>query len=129
PVPPRDSGMFLYGGQQMLAGRAMYLDYWDHKPPLIFAVNALGLLLGGGSMLGVYALEALALALAVVLSYAALKPAFGRPAAFFATAAWSASLAFVINGNQIEEWALPLQFGVLYAFMLGERRERGGWPL
>lgn len=129
PVPPRDSGMFLYGGQQMNAGRTMYLDYWDHKPPLIFAINALGLRLGGGAMLGVYALEALALAAAVALSYAALKPACGAPAAFFGTALWSVALTFAINGNQIEEWALPLQFGVLYAFTLGERRARGGWPL
>ena len=129
PVPPRDSGMFLYGGQRLNQGDALYVDFWDHKPPLIFALNALGLRLGGGSMLGVYALEALVLAAAVALSYAALKRSFGALPAFFATAAWVAALAFVINGNQIEEWALPLQFGVLFAFVAGERRARGGWPL
>jgi 4-amino-4-deoxy-L-arabinose transferase-like glycosyltransferase len=129
PVPPRDSGMFLYGGQLLNQGGALYLDFWDHKPPLIFVLNALGLWLGGGSMLGVYALQALTLAAAVLLSYALLKRAFAALPAAFATAAWVAALAFVINGNQIEEWALPLQFGLLYAFVLGEQRARGGWPL
>jgi hypothetical protein len=129
PIPPRDSGMFLYGGQQLNAGRALYTDIWDHKPPLIFAINALGLRLGGGSMHGVYALEAVALAAAVAFSYATLRRIFGRGAAAFGTAGWAAALAFVINGNQIEEWALPLQFGVLLLFVLGERRPRGGWPL
>ena len=129
PIPPRDSGMFLYGGQLMNQGGVLYLDFWDHKPPLIFVLNALGLRLGGGSMLGVYGLQALALAAAVVLSYVLLKRTFGALPAVFATAAWVAALAFVVNGNQIEEWALPLQFGVLYAFAAGERRERGGWPL
>jgi hypothetical protein len=32
----RDSGGFLYGGQQILNGKLIYRDFWDNKPPVIF---------------------------------------------------------------------------------------------
>jgi hypothetical protein len=56
-LPGRDSGVFLYGGQQVLAGSVPYIDLWDHKGPLIYYINALGLLVGRGSRWGVWLLE------------------------------------------------------------------------
>ncbi|OGO22680.1 MAG: hypothetical protein A2Y54_01475 [Chloroflexi bacterium RBG_16_51_16] len=60
-LPGRDSGVFLYGGQQVLAGSVPYIDFWDHKGPLIYYVNAIGLLIGQGSRWGVWMLEFLCL--------------------------------------------------------------------
>ncbi len=51
-VPGGDSGVFLYAGWQILDGQIPYLDVWDHKPPGILYIDALGLLIGGGSRLG-----------------------------------------------------------------------------
>ena len=42
-LPGTDNGVFLYGGQQLLAGKTPYLDFWDHKGPLIYFINAIGL--------------------------------------------------------------------------------------
>ncbi|MEJ2552166.1 MAG: hypothetical protein P8Z34_15955, partial [Anaerolineales bacterium] len=42
-----DSGIFAYGAEQMLDGKLLYRDVWDHKPPAVFYVNALAILIGG----------------------------------------------------------------------------------
>jgi len=56
-LPGRDNGVFLYGGQQVLEGRLPYVDFWDHKGPLIYYINAFGLWLAGGSRWGVWIVE------------------------------------------------------------------------
>jgi hypothetical protein len=56
-LPGQDNGVFLYGGQRVLAGDIPYLDFWDHKGPLIYYINALGLFLGSGSRWGVWFIE------------------------------------------------------------------------
>lgn len=48
PLTHRDSGVFLYTGWRILNGEIPYLHVWDHKPPVIFILNALGLFIGGG---------------------------------------------------------------------------------
>ena len=57
PVPYRDSGVFLYVGQRILDGDMPYRDIWDHKPPGIHLVNAIGLAVAGGSMWGVWTIR------------------------------------------------------------------------
>ena len=68
PVAPRfalevndNSGVYLYAGWRILQGDLPYLQLWDHKPPLIFYINALGAALTPGSQWGIWALELLAL--------------------------------------------------------------------
>ncbi|MCC6581934.1 MAG: hypothetical protein IT440_16005, partial [Phycisphaeraceae bacterium] len=56
-APARDGGFFLYAGSQILDGKIPYQDFWDSKGPGIFYINALGLLLGGGSRWGVWFVE------------------------------------------------------------------------
>ena len=53
----RDNGFFLYAGSQILKGKIPYIDFWDSKGPIIFYINALGLLVGKGSRWGVWLLE------------------------------------------------------------------------
>jgi hypothetical protein len=48
----RDSGVFLYAGWRITEGDIPYRDIWDHKPPVIFYINALGLSLTKGSRWG-----------------------------------------------------------------------------
>ena len=55
--PSRDSGVFLDIGQRMLAGDTPYLDYWDHKGPLIYFINALGKLLDPAGEWGIFFLQ------------------------------------------------------------------------
>ncbi|MHB0856130.1 MAG: hypothetical protein ACYC5M_01000 [Anaerolineae bacterium] len=112
-VPSRDAGVFLYLGQRMLAGDLPYLDMWDHKPPGIYLLNALGLWLGRGSPVGVWAVEVAFLSVAIWLSWRLLREAFGAGPAMLATGLWLFGLTILLeSGNVTEEYALAPQFGV-----------------
>ena len=52
-----DSGVFLYTGWRILNGELPYRDVWDHKPPIIFYINALGLAIANNSRWGVWLIE------------------------------------------------------------------------
>jgi len=117
-IPGHDSGIFLYFGQQILEGKVPFRDLWDHKPPLIFYIDALGLFLGSGSARGVWFLEVLALAASSVLAYQALRRFFGDLPAFLAAAAMTVDAAFLLEGgNLTEEFALPLQWLAVLLFI------------
>ena len=125
PRPYTDSGVFLYTGWRILKGEVPYRDVWDHKPPGIYYIDAAGLAIGGGSRWGVWLLEAASLSAAVVLGFALLDAAFGTLPAVLATSLWLGSLPFVLEGgNLTTEYAIPMQFGILYLAFIAEKR---GW--
>jgi len=117
--PSLDSGYYLYIGQQILAGKIPYLDLWESKPPGIFYLNALGLLVGRGTRWGVWALEFGSLSLAAGLGFVAMKKAWGFIPAVFGTLAWLWGLTGVVDGgNLTEEYSLPVNFLAILAFWL-----------
>jgi hypothetical protein len=121
-VVSRDSGVFLYVGQQVLAGHIPYADAWDHKGPIIYYVDALGLALAGGSPFGVVALEWVALSVAALIGFAVIRRHFGAAVAWIATIGWLAAAPPALNGgNFTEEFALPLQFFSLRLIPKSER--------
>jgi len=127
-IPSRDAGVFLYIGEQILNGKIPYRDVWDHKPPAIYYINALGLLIGKGSRWGVWFLEFLSLYFAGVLGFILMKRAFGIVPAIFGSIAWLASSALLLEGgNFTEEFALPFQFATLYLFWQSEKRGYYSW--
>ncbi|MQC26221.1 MAG: hypothetical protein DWG76_02075 [Chloroflexi bacterium] len=124
PNPGTDSGIFLYAGQKINDGATLYNDVWDHKGPMIFYVNALGLALAGGSRWGVWLLEVLAVGAAALIGYQLIAKAFGAWPALFGSVAWLTALPTVLDGgNLTEEYALPMQFGMLALFMAARRAE------
>lgn len=131
-VPDEDAGVFLYVAGRLLDGGVPYRDVWDHKPPLIYFIDAAGLLLGGGGLDGVWALEVAALWGASVLLFAALFRELGHAAALFAAAAMLLSVPrFVLVGGQFtnftELFGLPLQAAALYLFGLDRRPPARRW--
>ena len=50
----RDEGIFGYAGQVILNHGLPYKDVFDHKPPVIFYLNALALLLGPPTATGIH---------------------------------------------------------------------------
>ncbi|MEQ9618319.1 MAG: glycosyltransferase family 39 protein [Deltaproteobacteria bacterium] len=124
-LPNRDSGVFLYVGQQILDGSIPYRDIWDHKGPVIYYVNALGLFIGQGSQWGVLLVELFSLFIAVSLGYIVMSKSFGRIPAVFASITWLLAIVYLIyddgireksGGNLTEEYSLPLSFATLYFF-------------
>lgn len=127
-IPGRDSGIHLYVGRTVLQGGIPYRDGWDHKPPGIYFLNALGLFVGGGSWWGVWVLEFISLSVATILGFLTLQRSFGMFPALFGSVAWLVSLCVLLEGgNLTEEYALPYQFAALYLFMVSESRQRYGW--
>lgn len=122
-APRRDSGVFLYAGQQILAGKVPYLDVWDHKGPLIYTINALGLLLASGERWGVWAIQFLSLLTAGLASLFLFRAAVGWLSAIAGTVTWLMAVpALLQGGNLTEEYALPLQFTALLLFYQGIQR-------
>src|SRR5512133_2827248 len=80
-LPGTDSSIFLYIGQKIRLGQFPYTTWYDHKPPLIFYINALRLTLGNGSRWGVWSLELISRSSVSLLEYQFLKRYFGRVAA------------------------------------------------
>lgn len=122
PLTFRDSGVFLYVGWRILNGELPYRDIWDHKPPIIFYVNALGLALGNGSRWGVWFLEFIALFLAAFIGFHLIKRIFGTHPAILSTFLWLFILVFLLQGgNLTTEYALPLQFAALWLVQTAEK--------
>src|SRR5512145_2493400 len=76
-LPSRDSGVFLYVAWRFLNGDIPYRDVWDHKPPLIYFVDALGVTLTPHSLWGVWFLEFIFIFFTLFLIYKLLNREFG----------------------------------------------------
>ena len=116
-LPNRDSGSFLYAGDQILQGKLPYLDFWDSKGPGIFYINALGLWLGKNTRWGIWFLEFLFLTTSSFLIHDGISHKWGRGAALFANILWlSAFMQVFQGGNLTEEYPLLFNFWVLAYF-------------
>lgn len=115
-VPSEDAGVFFYAARELLAGGTPYVDVWDHKPPLIYLIDAAGLAIAGPA--GVWLLQIVALAGAALVGLRAMTRTFGLGPAIFGTLAWlvTAPRLFLKDEQQTsytEFFVLPLQFAAL----------------
>src|SRR5512145_2200455 len=109
-LPSRDSGVFLYVGWRFLNGDMPYRDVWDHKPPLIYFVDALGIALTPDSLWGIWALRFIFVFLSLFFIYKLLDREFGVLAALAGTMTLaSGCLTILEKGNVTEEYALVFQ--------------------
>lgn len=103
-----DPGMFLSGAYHLLSGRVLYQDVWDHKPPMIFALNALALKIGGYSVDSARMMERILVCVGILMLYLVCRKYFRSR-----WIAWLSGILFVINlynpvalvdGNYTEEY-------------------------
>jgi hypothetical protein len=129
-LPGTDSGVFLMIGQGMLDGKVLYVDFFDHKGPLIYLINCVGLWLGGTR--GVWFIEFLLMCVSVFIAYKIARFFAGRFPALVATFFAFTTLSRVFQGgNFTEEYALPFMFFSLYVFVnwFYADQEPDGWPI
>ena len=128
--PSLDNGYYLYTGQMILRGATPYLDFWESKPPAIFYINALGLLLGRGTRWGVWGLEFVSLSAAALLGFVVMRRRWGELPAWLGSFCWLLGLNAVLDGgNLTEEYALPLAFLAAWAWLgSSEQAERKRYP-
>ena len=120
-MPRRDSSVSIYVAQGLLDGEIPYLDRWDHKGPLIYLLNVVGLVIGG--VLGIWLLGALFLVGSTWFAFRTVKEAFGTTAALIPLTFFLIYFAkFSQGGNLTEHYALLFQFLTLSLFLQIERR-------
>jgi hypothetical protein len=124
----RDAGVFQYIGWRINQGEVPYREIWDHKPPVIFWINALSLRITQKAGWGIWLLEVISLTAAVGLSLGLLRKLSGTANAVLATLIWSINLSLVLyGGNFTTEFTLPLQFACLWLIWQAESQGRYGW--
>lgn len=107
---PWDSSVFGYGGEIIRRGGVPYVSFWDHKGPLIYLIDAAGLVIGHGQLWGIWLFGLLATLAALGLAYAAMRRACGVVPAVLGSAFFVFALPGVPATNLTEEYALPLQW-------------------
>jgi hypothetical protein len=106
-----DSAFFAYAGDLLRHGGTPYLTFWDHKPPLVYFIDALALTISGGAVWGIWLVSLGVLILSVVLAHLALRRAFGAAPAALGVCVFAFTLPSMLASNLTEEYALPLQWG------------------
>ena len=104
----RDSGVFLYTGMVVSRGGMPYVDSWDHKGPLLAAIEAVAWRLGGG-ILGAPLLEALVLFVGLAVAGVLWARWIGGWASAAVVVLGLSYLAVFEGGNFTETWLFPVQ--------------------
>ncbi len=110
-IESKDAGVFLYMGQAILSGKMPYVDVWDHKPPLVFYLNALGLALSNGSAWGVWGLEVFLLVCSGWILYCVIRRHAGAPGAIAGILLWVTGLFLLFR---IDETNVPETWGIFF---------------
>jgi hypothetical protein len=99
-VPNRDVMLYAVIGHELLAGRPLYSDLWDHKPPLIYAsYAAVERLTGYGEQMFYVLAVVLSCWTAAMIAWSAAP--FGPAAAFWGVLLWVLAWnAASIEGNE-----------------------------
>lgn len=128
PYTGRDSGVFLFIASRILKGEIPYLDVWDHKPPIIYYIDALGLGIANGSRWGVWLIEVLLLFLAFLFCYNTINGVFGKLPAFAGISLITLEIVHLINGGNLPtEFALPIQFFCFYLIFISQEKNKSNY--
>ena len=122
-VPGRDSSAYMYVAKGILEGEIPYLDRWDHKGPLLYLVNLIGLALF--DVWGVWLAQLIFLISWVWIAFTLAKDNFGLVPALFSLAALLSYFVLIDVTNSPGIYAITLQFLALYLFVRVERGEGG----
>ncbi len=111
-----DEGVALYTGRKILEGGSPYVDSWDHKGPILYLLNALGLSLSSNALWGPGLLEGALLALALAVLSHQLKQFWPPFIVYSSILAFLGSYyLFLESLNLTESWTLSFQ---IFAYLL-----------
>ncbi len=122
-----DDQMFGYFGWRIAHGGVVYLDVWDNKPPGVYWINALAMLLSGGSYFGVIALCALAMLVAHTAFFITAASVYSRGSAALTTILLGFFLmhAYYTGGtNRTETYLVACELSAAALYMRGFARDR-----
>lgn len=124
----RDITTYAVIGHEILSGRELYSDLWDHKPPAIYFTYILGELICGYGPWGIYFINVLATVITLLGVYHA-GSLYGKK-----TGLWAAALWAIISGDMMLQANQPnvevfLNAAIIWSFALIVRAEPGNFPL
>lgn len=113
-----DSSIFITIARNILDGDILYKDITDHKGPMIFIMDALGLFLFKGKLIGIWILEIISLWVTSIFTYKTANLLYDKIISFTSTIL---SILFIVpillGGNLTEEWCLPYIAIAIYLFI------------
>ena len=104
-----DSAFFALAGRMVRDGQVPYLAFWDHKPPLIYLIDALALTLSSGAVWGIWLVTVTALVATLGMAWLAWRPIVGATAAVIGITWVAVSVGIVAPFNLTEGFMLPVQ--------------------
>ena len=97
----RDLTTYAVIAHEMLAGKSLYQDLWDHKPPAIHVTYAAAEMIAGYGRDSIFLMNVAAAIATLFVCYWAGSSACGRVAGCFAAAFWAfTSGNLALEGNQ-----------------------------
>ena len=121
-ITSRDENVFIYVAKGILEGEVPYLDRWDHKGPLIYALSLAGLAIPGSW--GIWIVQTIFLLSSSWFLFLTMKQNFGIFPSLFSVSIFLYYLGRFQPGNLTEYYSLLFQFVTLYLFTRVERRNR-----
>ncbi len=113
-----DSSVFIYGGNLIRNGKILYKDFFDHKGPMLYLFETIGLAISNGDTVGIWILE-------VIFMFANLCMLY-KISRLYSNSKYINILAAIISiiplcsclqcGNLSEEFALSFIIYSLYVF-------------
>lgn len=112
-----DSGIFAYVGFAITKGKALYLEAWDNKGPLLYLINALGIVIN--YRYGICILEFITLLSSLCLLYKTANLFISKEASAACAMVCMMTLTTIYEGgNLAEEYALP--FTILGFYLIAK---------
>lgn len=109
-----DSANYLIMGKMLLAGKIPYLDFFDHKGPMMIFIEALGQSIIS-DRLGIFILQTFNLSLTLLLVYRIARLFINEVNSLTVTLTSLLFFAFTMEGgNLTEEYSLPFLLFSLY---------------
>ena len=122
-----DSGIFAYCGRIIHEGGLMYRDCWDNKPPGVYYLNSIAILLSGPNPYSIWLFQAVWLTIAIQAYFLILRKIWGvglAALAAFMLIFWVLFPDIFAGGNFTETYAiLPvvLSIGAFWAYLRTNR--------
>ena len=113
--PLTDSSVFQYVGEQILQGKFPYFDVLDHKGPLLYLINALGLLINAS--FGIWIIEFVFVACSLIIWCLILKNLKVRLVYIYVVSfiMGVSIIATLQGGNLTEEYILLFSSLIVYS--------------
>lgn len=115
-----DSDVFMYIANRMHNGELPYKDFFDHKGPMIYFINSIGLMLNFANIEGIWILQCIAIFITILFTHKIIKEKFelNDIETIILTLLINSNIVFFIEkGNLTEVYALPMITVALYCML------------